>query len=122
MIRRPPRSTLTDTLFPYTTLVRSTFFGQDWGGAIAWGVALGGQHTRVERAVVANAPHPAIFQRLLYTNAQQRAASQYIRDFRDPANDALVREHGLTGLLLKAVKWDRPSAMEPEEQIGRAHV
>src|SRR3546814_14036006 len=23
MIRRPPRSTLTDTLFPYTTLVRS---------------------------------------------------------------------------------------------------
>src|SRR3546814_4662244 len=25
MIRRPPRSTLTDTLFPYTTLFRSTF-------------------------------------------------------------------------------------------------
>src|SRR3546814_17352770 len=25
MIRRPPRSTLTDTLFPYTTLVRSHF-------------------------------------------------------------------------------------------------
>src|SRR3546814_15640124 len=29
-IRRPPRSTLTDTLFPYTTLCRShgNFFGQ----------------------------------------------------------------------------------------------
>src|SRR3546814_16521923 len=25
MIRRPPRSTLTDSLFPYTTLFRSTF-------------------------------------------------------------------------------------------------
>src|SRR3546814_15253769 len=25
MIRRPPRSTLTDTLFPYATLFRSTF-------------------------------------------------------------------------------------------------
>src|SRR3546814_17426400 len=25
MIRRPPRSTLTDTLFPYTTLFRSRF-------------------------------------------------------------------------------------------------
>jgi pimeloyl-ACP methyl ester carboxylesterase len=93
-----------------------TIVGHDWGGAIAWGVALGGQHTRVERAVIANAPHPAIFQRLLYTNEQQRAASQYMREFRDPANDALVREHGLTGLLLKAVKWDRPSAMEPEER------
>src|SRR3546814_13463608 len=28
MIRRPPRSTRTDTLFPYTTLFRSTRFGQ----------------------------------------------------------------------------------------------
>src|SRR3546814_4504212 len=27
MIRRPPRSTRTDTLFPYTTLFRSTFDG-----------------------------------------------------------------------------------------------
>src|SRR3546814_11974323 len=26
MIRRPPRSTRTDTLFPYTTLFRSLFF------------------------------------------------------------------------------------------------
>src|SRR3546814_17542937 len=29
MIRRPPRSTRTDTLFPYTTLFRS--FGNLWG-------------------------------------------------------------------------------------------
>src|SRR3546814_8598229 len=27
MIRRPPRSTLTDTLFPYTTLFRSSVLG-----------------------------------------------------------------------------------------------
>src|SRR3546814_2053811 len=32
MVRRPPRSTLTDTLFPYTTLFRS---GLDSGSAIA---------------------------------------------------------------------------------------
>src|SRR3546814_7896976 len=29
MIRRPPRSTRTDTLFPYTTLFRSHFAGED---------------------------------------------------------------------------------------------
>src|SRR3546814_1507375 len=29
MIRRPPRSTRTDTLFPYTTLFRSRKFGND---------------------------------------------------------------------------------------------
>ncbi|WP_427965687.1 alpha/beta fold hydrolase [Altererythrobacter sp.] len=93
-----------------------TIVGHDWGGAIAWGIAIGGQHTRVERAIIANAPHPAIFQKLLYTNPQQREASQYMRGFRDPANDALVREHGLVGILLQEVKWDRPSAMEPEER------
>src|SRR3546814_13121222 len=29
MIRRPPKSTRTDTLFPYTTLVRSVLFPAD---------------------------------------------------------------------------------------------
>src|SRR3546814_10218396 len=32
MIRRPPRSTRTDTLFPYTTLFRSTLEVRDSGG------------------------------------------------------------------------------------------
>src|SRR3546814_1929786 len=32
MIRRPPRSTRTDTLFPYTTLFRSRHGGRDAGG------------------------------------------------------------------------------------------
>src|SRR3546814_6106762 len=31
MIRRPPRSTRTDTLFPYTTLFRSPDFAEDIG-------------------------------------------------------------------------------------------
>lgn len=93
-----------------------TIVGHDWGGAIAWGVALGGQHTRVTRAVIANAPHPAIFQKLLYTHPGQREASQYITGFRNPANDALIRERGLTGLMLQEVKWDKPGAMPPEER------
>src|SRR3546814_13515841 len=42
MIRRPPRSTRTDTLFPYTTLFRSIFFmrqmqGGGKGGAFSFG-------------------------------------------------------------------------------------
>src|SRR3546814_5348248 len=35
MIRRPPRSTRTDTLFPYTTLFRSTQLAADRGGGNA---------------------------------------------------------------------------------------
>jgi pimeloyl-ACP methyl ester carboxylesterase len=85
-----------------------TIVGHDWGGAIAWGVAIGGQMAgRVTRCIIANAPHPAIFQKLLYTNEHQRTSSQ---------NDVLVREHGLAAILMKEVKWDRPSQMEPEER------
>lgn len=103
---------------------RFTIIGHDWGGAIAWSVALNGQPGapnpawagRVTRAVIANAPHPYIFSRLLITDPVQRAASQYIRAFRDTANDAMVREHGLTAILMQALKWDRPVAMEDEER------
>lgn len=95
---------------------RFTIVGHDWGGAIAWGVALMGQGSRVERAVIANAPHPAIFQKLLFLDPVQRAASQYMRAFRDSANDALVREHGLGALLLKALKWESPKTLEPQER------
>lgn len=94
-----------------------TVIGHDWGGAIAWGVAITGQGSRVTRAIIANAPHPALFQKLQWLNAEQRAASQYIREFRDPANDALVREHGLAGLLLKAVKWQ---GAKPEDEVRDA--
>jgi pimeloyl-ACP methyl ester carboxylesterase len=93
-----------------------TIVGHDWGGAIAWGVALGGQHARVTRAIIANAPHPAIFQRLLYTNRVQREASQYIRAFRNRANDPLIEEQGLRGILERDVKWDRPDAMDAAER------
>jgi pimeloyl-ACP methyl ester carboxylesterase len=103
-----------------------TIVGHDWGGAIAWSVALNGQPGgfnpgwagRVTRAIIANAPHPYLFQRLLISDMEQRASSQYIRAFRDPANDELIREQGLTGLMSSFVKWDRPSGMEPDERAA----
>ncbi|WP_338467871.1 alpha/beta hydrolase [Novosphingobium sp. ZN18A2] len=94
-----------------------TILGHDWGGAIAWGVALLGQKNRVTRAVIANAPHPVIFPRLLWTSPQQRESSQYFRTFRDTANDEMVRQFGLGAMLLKAF-GERPESpmMEPEER------
>ncbi len=105
-----------------------TIVGHDWGGAIAWGVALGGQpgglHPawagRVTRAVIANAPHPGIFQRLLAVDKEQRAASQYIRTFRDPASDAIIEEHGIAGILAHAFAGRVPGGgLQPADEIAR---
>ena len=97
-----------------------TIVGHDWGGAIAWGVALMGQGMgRVSRAVILNAPHPVIFPKLLYTNRQQRTASQYFRLFRDPASDTLVEQFGLGGVLLKAFgETPENPKMELEERAA----
>jgi pimeloyl-ACP methyl ester carboxylesterase len=96
---------------------RFTIVGHDWGGAISWPIAMMGQaNGRVTRAVIADAPHPALFQKLLYTDPVQRAASQYMLGFRDPANDDLVREQGLAGLLFKLFGGGAfPSTLEPDE-------
>src|SRR3546814_2324153 len=53
MIRRPPRSTRTDTLFPYTTLFRSKALGgQGWIG-MTWPRKYGGhERSALERFVV----------------------------------------------------------------------
>jgi pimeloyl-ACP methyl ester carboxylesterase len=90
---------------------RFTVIGHDWGGAVAWGVALAGAG-RVDRCVILNAPHPFLFQKAVFDDPDQRAASQYIRAFRDPANDELIREHGLAALLAQVVKWGRSPAMD----------
>ena len=96
-----------------------TIVGHDWGGAIAWGVAYGGMaNGRVTRAIVANAPHPVLFPKLLYTNRAQREASQYFREFRNTDNDPLIREHGLLPVLIKAFGGEPGFNMEPEEQAA----
>src|SRR3546814_5900705 len=52
MIRRPPRSTRTDTLFPYTTLFRSyidlLFQYVDWGDRVISLRGIGEKHTPKE--------------------------------------------------------------------------
>jgi pimeloyl-ACP methyl ester carboxylesterase len=61
--------------------------GHDWGGALAWGFALA--HPQLlARLVIINAPHPAIFARLLETDPAQQAASQYMHRLRDAGAEA----------------------------------
>ncbi len=73
---------------------RFTLVGHDWGGAVAWMAAL--KHPeRVARLVIINAPHPFVFQRTLFDDPAQRAASQYITAFRNPNFEKHIESVGL---------------------------
>lgn len=72
---------------------RFALVGHDWGGAIAWAAALRG-NPRISRLAIVNSPHPLIFQKSLIEDEAQRAASQYMRAFRNPGMEAGIEAMG----------------------------
>ena len=94
-------------------LKRFALVGHDWGGAVAWAAAL--RHPeRLTGLAVINGPHPYIFQDSLWRDPAQRAASQYIRDYRRPDFAARARREGLEHFLDKAFAPHlRPGVLTP---------
>src|SRR3546814_17852114 len=110
MIRRPPRSTLTDTLFPYTTLFRSREDAQhDRSGRLA--------AQRAEQAL-----------QVLPARRAAGVAPQLAAEAGGGDRVAPVEVHvGLAGaeLLLVVGEVPAPVGLERDErrvEIGRAHV
>jgi pimeloyl-ACP methyl ester carboxylesterase len=62
---------------------RARIVGHDWGGAITWRLAAK-RPDLCERAVVLNAPHPAVFNRVIRRNFRQIRRSWYIFFFQLP--------------------------------------
>lgn len=99
-------------------LRRFTLVGHDWGGAVAWAAAL--RHPdRLARLVIVNAPHPLVFQRSLIEEAGQRAASQYIRAFRDPAMERAIAAMGLERFFEKSFGGHVELSLIPPEERRR---
>lgn len=94
---------------------RFTLAGHDWGGAVAWSAAL--QHpVRVRRLIIVNAPHPLVFQKSLFEDEGQRAASQYINFFRSPAAEAAIAAMGLETFLEKVLLTHSDPTKLPAEE------
>ena len=97
-------------------LKRFTLVGHDWGGAVAWFAALK-RPDRVARLVIVNAPHPLVFQKSLIDDPAQRAASQYITAFRNPAMEQGIARMGFETFYEKTFGSHADlSLIEPEER------
>ena len=94
---------------------RFALVGHDWGGAIAWAAAIKGD-PRVERLAIVNSPHPLIFQKSLIEDEAQRAASQYMRAFRDPDFEKFVQGIGFEAFFDKSFGKHVDLATIPAEE------
>src|SRR3546814_11574479 len=103
MIRRPPRSTRTDTLFPYTTLFRSNAFFATPTGRIYAGEWMAAQADPEVMLAVAKAVPPMV---LKFIDRAPKIAAQV---------EELPREKSLADLSDAEMKT-------LAKQIGRAHV
>jgi len=76
---------------------RAHVVGHDWGGAVAWAFAIA-HPARLERLVIVNAPHPAIFGRLLREDPAQQKASEYMLAFRSATAESRLAENDFAAL------------------------
>ena len=94
---------------------RFTLAGHDWGGAVAWLAAL--KHPdRIRRLIIVNAPHPLVFQKSLIDDDAQRAASQYIRAFRNPAMEQGIAAMGYEGFFQRTFASHADVSKLPDEE------
>ena len=95
---------------------RFILVGHDWGGVVAW--AFAAQYPQnLEKLVIINAPHPAIFARLLRENPVQQQASQYMLMFRSPQAEQILSANNYSFLAEKVMgfKHERFAALFNEE-------
>jgi len=100
----------------------------DWGGAVAWSFAMR-YPDWLEKLIIINSPHPAVFARELLHNPDQQKASRYMLMFRTPEAERILSENNYAGLMqalsqfgskwkmteevrLKYIEaWSRPGAL-----------
>ncbi len=90
--------------------------GHDWGGAVAWSVAI--RHPELlEKLIIINSPHPAVFARELLNNPDQQKASQYMLMLRSAEAERVLSENNFARLTDVLVQFGSKWEMSEEHRI-----
>jgi pimeloyl-ACP methyl ester carboxylesterase len=93
----------------------ATVVGHDWGGVVAWVIAV--QHPeKLDRLVVLNAPYPPVFFRTLFRHPEQFVRSAYSYFFQIPGlPEAVLRNNDWELLVGGMQRTSRPGAFSEED-------
>ena len=90
--------------------------GHDWGGGVAWSAAI--RHPEiVEKLVIINSPHPAVFARELLNNPDQQKASQYMLILRSAEAERVLSENNFARLSDVLVQFGSKWEMSEERRL-----
>lgn len=94
---------------------RAQVVGHDWGGAVAWTLAM--RHADVfERVAILDAPHPAAFVARLRRHPSQMLRSWYMAFFQLPwLPEAVLRAGDFDRLARALVATSRPGTFSPQD-------
>jgi len=91
----------------------------DWGGAVAWAAAM--RHPEMlEKLVIINSPHPALFARELLHNPDQQKASQYMLMLRSVEAERGLSKNNFAALMDVLVQFG--SKWEMSEEIRSKYI
>lgn len=103
-----------EALFDALGARRRLLIGHDWGGIVAWAFAM--RQAPLDGLVVLNAPHPAVFHRVIRSSWRQRFRSWYVPFFQLPwlPEQLLTVDHAaaVERALRKSAR--RPDTFPPE--------
>jgi len=100
------------------TQERFVLVAHDWGGAIAWGLAISHPEL-ISHLVIVNAPHPYTFWRELARNPAQQKASEYMLRLRAAKAERALSENDYERLWRFAFTHGHPGFDEADRRAYR---